>query len=182
MSRRVLQYPKGTKDLRLHYGGSAKSQTLSGLTDADWAGNKVGWASTPGYVWSLAGGPVSWSLKKQSCIALSTAEAEYVVLTRIIQEGLWIRNSLLAIDLPCPDSLPIFTDNLAAKSLSENDSSHGRAKHIDIRFHFICSHIESGLFVVSHVAGSVNSTDLLTKALSCPVFASHVSRLGLVSR
>ena len=181
-ARRVLRYLKGTKDLRLRYGGSSAHLPLSGLSDADWAGDKISRASTSAFVWSLAGGPVSWSSKKQSCVALSTAEAEYVALTRAVQEGIWIRNSLLAMDLPCPSSLSISTDNLAAKSLAENDSSHGRAKHIDIRYHFIRSHVESGLFVISHVSGSANSADLLTKALSRPVFISHVSRLNLVSR
>ena len=181
-ARRVLRYLKGTRDLRLHYGGSSASLSLSGLSDADWAGDKSSRASTSAFVWSLAGGPVSWSSKKQSCIALSTAEAEYVALTRAVQEGIWIRNSLLAMNLPCPSSLSISTDNLAAKSLAENDSIHGRAKHIDIRYHFIRSHVESGLFLISHVSGLSNSADLLTKPLSRPVFLSHVSRLGLVSR
>ena len=181
-ARRVLRYLKGTKDLRLRYGGSSAHLSLSGLSDADWAGDKSSRASTSAFVWSLAGGPVSWSSKKQSCIALSTAEAEYVALTRAIQEGLWIHNSLLAMHLPCPSSLSISTDNLAAKSLAENDSSHGRAKHIDIRYHFIRSHIESGRFAVSHVPGPLNSADLLTKPLSRPVFLSHVARIGLVSR
>ena len=181
-ARRVLRYLKGTRDLRLHYGGPSSHQAISGLSDADWAGDKSNRASTSAFVWSLAGGPVSWSSKKQSCIALSTAEAEYVALTRAVQEGIWIRSSLLAMDLPCPSSLSIFTDNLAAKSLAENDSIHGRAKHIDIRYHFIRSHVESGLFLISHVSGLLNSADLLTKPLSRPVFLSHVSRLGLVSR
>ena len=181
-ARRVLRYLKGTKDLRLHYGGSSAHLSLSGLSDADWAGDKSDRASTSAFIWSLAGGPVSWSSKKQSCVALSTAEAEYVALTRAVQEGIWIRNSLLAMNLSCPSSLSISTDNLVAKSLAENDSIHGRAKHIDIRYHFIRSHLESGLFVISHVSSPLNSADLLTKPLSRLVFLSHVSRLGLVSR
>ena len=80
-ARRVLQYLKGTKDLRLRYGGSSANLALSGLSDADWASDKSNCASTSAFVWALAGGPISWSSKKQSCIALSTAEAEYVALT-----------------------------------------------------------------------------------------------------
>lgn len=181
-AKRVLRYLKETKDLRLHFGGSSSNVSLSGLSDADWAGDKLDRASTSAFIWSLAGGPVSWSSKKQSCVALSTAEAKYVALTRAVQEGIWIRNSLSAMHLPCPPSLSVSTDNLAAKSLAENDSIHGRAKHIDIRYHFIRSHIESGSFVVSHVSGPLNSADLLTKPLSRPTFLSHISRLGLVSR
>ena len=67
------------------------------------------------------------------------------------------------MDLPCPSSLSLFTDNLAA-------------------YHFIRSHVESGSFTVSHIPGPLNSADLLTKPLSRIIFLSHVTRIGLVSR
>jgi hypothetical protein len=178
-AKRVLRYLKGTRSFRLHYGGSNRHLALSGLSDADWAGDKNDRASISGFVWSLGGGPISWSAKKQTCIALSTTEAEYVALTRAIQEGIWLRQSLLQFQLPCPSPLIICTDNNGAKSLSVNDSNHGKAKHIDIRYHFIRSHIESKLFLVNHTPGTVNTADLFTKPLSRVIFQSHVARLGL---
>lgn len=93
-AKRVLRYLKGTRSYRLHYGGESRSLPLTGLSDADWAGDKTDRASVSGFVWSLGGGPISWSAKKQNCIALSTTEAEYIALTRAIQEGIWLRQSI----------------------------------------------------------------------------------------
>ena len=146
-AKRVLRYLKGTHSYRLHYSGESQLLPLSGLSDADWAGDKKDRASISGFVWSLGGGPISWSAKKQNCIALSTTEAEYVALTRAIQEGIWIRQSLSQFHIDCPTPLVICTDNNGAKSLCVNDSNHGKAKHIDIHYHFIRSHIESKHFL-----------------------------------
>lgn len=89
-ARQVLHYLKGTKTYCLHYGSAKWDQPLLGLSDADWAGDKAGRASISGFVWTMSGGPVSWSAKKQNCIALSSTEAKYVALTRAVQEGMWI--------------------------------------------------------------------------------------------
>jgi len=181
-AKRVLRYLKGTRSYRLHYGGENRDLPLSGLSDADWAGDKKDRASISGFVWSLGGGPISWSAKKQNCIALSTTEAEYVALTRAVQEGIWLRQSLDQFHIVCPVPLVVSTDNNGAKSLSINDSNHGKAKHIDIRYHFIRSHIESGSFVVQHTPGVENTADIFTKPLSRIIFQSHVARLGLSAR
>jgi len=129
----------------------------------------------------LGGGPISWSAKKQNCIALSTTEAEYIALTRGNSGGeFWLRQSLKTISTSLPITsyrMPLTTT--AAKSLSVNDSNHGKAKHIDIRYHFIRSHIESKLFLVNHTPGIVNTADLFTKPLPRITFQSHVARLGL---
>ncbi|KAJ3500022.1 hypothetical protein NLJ89_g9975 [Agrocybe chaxingu] len=182
-AKRVLRYLKGTRTHRLHYGGAQKDVPISGLSDADWAGEKgTNRASTSGFVWSLAGGPISWSAKKQTCIALSTTEAEYIVLTRAVQEGIWIRQSLLALHLHCPNPLIIATNNHGARSLSENDSDHSRAKHIDIRYHFIRSHVDNQSFTIAFTPGVINTADIFTKPLSRVIFQSHVERLGLAPR
>jgi hypothetical protein len=83
-AKHVLRYLKGTRSHCLHYGGALAHRhlPLSGLSDADWAGDKQDRASVFGFVWSLGGGPISWSAKKQNCIALSTTEAEYIALTK----------------------------------------------------------------------------------------------------
>jgi hypothetical protein len=53
------------------------------MTDVDWAGDRSGWASISSFVWSYGGGLISWSVKKQNCMALSSTEAEYVALTEV---------------------------------------------------------------------------------------------------
>ena len=50
---------------------------LVGFTDSDWEGDKIDQKLTSGYVFILAEGPISWSSKKQSSIAISSTKANY---------------------------------------------------------------------------------------------------------
>ena len=72
------------------YRGSNQSwmTELTFFCDADWASN-ANQKSTSGYIVLFAGGAITWSTKKQSMIALSTAKAEYIVATHIAKQVLW---------------------------------------------------------------------------------------------
>lgn len=80
---------------------------------------------------------MSWRSKKQTTVALSTAEAEYVALSSAAQEAVWLRR--LSTELGSPPKSPtvIFEDNQSAIAMARNPQFHGRAKHIDIRHHFV---------------------------------------------
>lgn len=127
----VLRYLKGTASYCLHYGGV--SDNLHGFSDSDWGSDIVSRASVTGYVWFLAGGPIAWSLKKQTTIALSSTEAEYMALTGCVQEGLWLRSALLEAHFPVSTPISILADNNGVIALASNTTSHGRSKHIDIQ-------------------------------------------------
>ncbi|XP_074266326.1 uncharacterized protein LOC141588800 [Silene latifolia] len=77
--RRLLKYLKGTIDLCLHYGNDEIH-------------------STSGYVFTLGGGAISWKSAKQTCIASSTMESEFIALELAGQEADWLRN--LLADVP----------------------------------------------------------------------------------
>ena len=70
-----------------------------GYTDSDWCGDKVDRRSTSGFVFLLSGAPISWSSRKQDVIALSTCEAEYVVVCNASCQGLWLLS--LLVELKC---------------------------------------------------------------------------------
>jgi hypothetical protein len=82
-----LLYLKWTKTFRLHYGGVRKDEMLSGMTDADWAGDRSEQASISGFVWSYGGGPIGWLAKKQNCVALSSTrrKKEFGFETRFVK-------------------------------------------------------------------------------------------------
>ena len=161
------------------WDGARKDEALSGLVDADWAGDKVRRAPISGFMWLYGGGLISWSAKKQNCVALSSTKAEYISLTQAVQEGIWLWNSLGQIGTSYPMPLVISTNNNGALSLASNDSLHRKVKHINICYHFIWSHIEHGEFNVIHTPGIINIADLFTKSLACIKFQEHVMRLGL---
>jgi len=85
----VLRYLAGTLGMGIQYG-KGNSQVV-GYGDADYAGCVDTRRSTTGYIFMLNGGAVSWSSKRQSCVTLSTAEAEYVAAATAVKEALWFR-------------------------------------------------------------------------------------------
>ena len=88
--KRIMRYLKGTLNYGLLYKKN-KLNTCVGYSDADWAGDVNDRKSTSGYIFQVGGTAVSWKSQKQSCTALSTAEAEYVALSQAAQEAIWLR-------------------------------------------------------------------------------------------
>ena len=72
---------------------------LKGYSDADWAGQIDDRRSTSGYVFFVAGGPVSWQAKTQKSVALSTAEAEYMALSDASKEAVHLKALLVSIGI-----------------------------------------------------------------------------------
>ena len=86
--KRVFRYLRGTISLGIHYTCKGQDR-LVGYSDADWGGDINDRKSTSGYMFQVSGGAVSWRSKKQRCVALSTAKAEYIALSAATQESLW---------------------------------------------------------------------------------------------
>ena len=96
--KRIFRYLKGTVNYGLQYSRDAREECV-GFCDADWAGDTNDCKSVSGYHFQLNSCSVSWRSKKQPCVALSTAEAEYIALSAAVQEALWMKQ--LLIDLKC---------------------------------------------------------------------------------
>lgn len=86
----ILRYLKGSRERGITYGGQ-EELLVEGYSDSDWAGDKESRKSTSGFIFMLNGGPVSWCSKKQSTVALSSTEAEYIALTLAAKEATWLR-------------------------------------------------------------------------------------------
>ena len=84
----ILKYLRGTTGLALCFKQS--NLGLQGYVDADMAGDVDGKKSTTGYVYTLGGTMISWVLKLQKIVALSTIEAEYVVVIEASKEMIWL--------------------------------------------------------------------------------------------
>ena len=69
-------------------------QDVVGFVDFDYAGDLDKRWSTTGYVFTFAGGPISWKSTLQSTVALSTTEAEYMAITEAIKEAIWLQGLL----------------------------------------------------------------------------------------
>ncbi len=113
---------------------------MIGYSDADWGGDINDRKSTAGYIFKLNCGAVSWRNKKQTCVALSTAEAEYVALSAAAQEALWLKQ-LTSELTTLNDPITIFEDNQS--TMTHNPQFHERFKHIGIKYHFLREHVQA---------------------------------------
>eukprot|EP00253_Pinus_taeda_P024883 PITA_24883 len=98
---------------------------------SDWAGDLDQRRSTSGYVFNLFGGAVSWMSKKQSVVALSTTEAEYMADTDASKEGFWLQRLCSSMGL-VQGAISIDCDRQSAIFLVKNPASHSKTKHIDV--------------------------------------------------
>jgi hypothetical protein len=179
--KRIFRYLQGTKNYGIGFE-KCKVAEFKCYSDADWAGDKDDRKSTSGYLFLLAGGPISWGSKKQNSVALSTSEAEYIALSLAIQEGKWIQgliNELFAEIMEKKFDLVVFEDNQSCIKMTKNPVNHGRAKHIDIKYHFIRDEIKKNSVFVEYAETKVMLADILTKALPGPRHAELCEKFGL---
>jgi len=181
-AQRVLKYLAKTPDMRLVLGGDSDNATeLIGYTDSDWAHDIDDRRSVSAYIWQLGESTVAWSSKKQSTVAASSTEGEYMALSYGAKQGLWMRRFLIEIGLELEKrSTPLLVDNQSSIDLSKEARFHARTKHIDVQHHFIRERVADETFVVKHCPSKLNLADGLTKPLPREPFEIMVDGLGLV--
>ncbi|GJV57563.1 zf-CCHC domain-containing protein [Tanacetum coccineum] len=118
----------------------------------------------------------SWMSKKQTALAISTTEAEYVSAGKACQQALWMKQALVDYEVKLND-VPVLCDNKGAIDLSKNPVLHSRTKHIEIRHHFLRDNVQKGNISIEKVASEDNIADILTKPLKREPF--NLLRLGL---
>ncbi|GKD30384.1 retrovirus-related pol polyprotein from transposon TNT 1-94 [Tanacetum coccineum] len=128
----------------------------------------------------LGGKLVCWSAKKQQSVAMSSAEAEYVVADRCCTSILWMKSQLSDYDIHYK-MVPIFCDNTSAIAISNNPVLHSRTKHIDIRYHFIRDHILKGDIELHFIPTEYQLVDIFTKPLDEPTFTRLKAELGMLN-
>ena len=125
--KKILRYVRGTSDARLCYKGS--NFTVRGYVDSDFACDLDKRKSTTGYVFTLAGGAVSWVSKLQTVVALSTTEAEYMAATQACKEAVWVKRLLEELGHK-QEKITIFCDSQNALHIAKNPAFHSRTKHM----------------------------------------------------
>ena len=162
--KRILRYIKGTLNYGLKFSGNGIS--LKGYSDADWAGDLDTRRSTSGYIFQIGDSTVSWSSKRQTTVAKSSTEAEYVALSYATQEAVWLRKLLHSVGMiSLDDPTTIYEDNIGAIELSRNAKFHNRTKHIDIAHHFVRERVKTKTIDVTHCPSKEMIADILTKGI-----------------
>jgi hypothetical protein len=161
----ALQYPKG-KDLK-----------VTGYSDSSW-GNNEDYSSITGFLFLVGGALITWSSKKQSVVALSSTEAEYVAATAATQEALWIKMLLSELGIN-QDCVTIFEDNEACINLSKNPQEFKRTRHIQVKYHFIRTHVKNNLIALKYCPTKDQLADFLTKGVSGIRLQELMNRIGV---
>ncbi len=176
--KRIMRYLKHTLDYKLKLGGHDTLQ-LAGYCDADWSMDLDDRKSTTGYVFKLGNSVISWGVRKQRTVALSSTEAEYMAASEATKELLYLRSILKELDIEQTESTVLYVDNRGAIDLARNPVYHDRSKHIDMRYHFIRERVQDNTLQIEHVPGDNNVADIMTKPLARVKHTQYTSDLGI---
>ncbi|KAK8944151.1 hypothetical protein KSP39_PZI008078 [Platanthera zijinensis] len=177
--KRILRYLKGTPNLGLWYPRN-RDFLLTGYSDADFAGCREDRKSTTGTCQFLGGRLISWSSKKQTSVAISTAESEYVAAGSCCAQLLWMQHQLKDYGIQVSRT-PLLCDSKSAISIANNPVSHSRTKHIEIKYHFLREHVEKGDILLEFVKTDYQIADVFTKPLDETKFNKFKIELGMLT-
>ena len=165
--KRILRYLKGTAPYGLMFAASGDTGGgLIGYSDADWAGDVNDRKSTSGYLFMMNGAAVSWRSQKQTCVALSTAEAEYIALAAATQEATWMRKLMNDFHESQAEPVTIYEDNQSAICIAKNPQSHHKTKHVDIKYHYVRDKVQDVTIKIQYCPTNDMIADILTKGLT----------------
>ena len=137
--------------------------------------------SQTGYVFLLNGRAVSWCSSKQSIMAGSTCEAEYIAASEAANEGVWMKEFIsdLGVIPSASGPMKIFCDNTGAIALAKESRFHKRTKHIKRRFNSIRDQVQVGDIEICKIHTDLNVADPLTKPLSRAKHDQHQDSMGV---
>ena len=174
-AKRVLRYLRGTSDMALVL--NLQSSTLVSFADDNWGSDTVDRKSTSGIVMFIGGCPVVWKMSKQSVVALSSSEAEFVAAREAVKQILWMRHILGELGLAQDEPTVLYQDNQG--SMAWETTGIRRAKHVAIRGNFVMSQVEKNVLNIFYCNTQNMVADILMKPLSRLLFERHRNGLGV---
>ena len=174
----VLKYLRREPSLGILLSKSPTFDLLA-YCDADWASCSHTRKSVSGFVVFFGNTLISWKSKKQVTISLSSAEAEYRSMRRLVAELSWLSRLLHELTITSITPIPVKCDNRAAIYIAKNPVFHERTKHIELDCHFVRHKLMEGLIRLSHVPIKHQLADIMTKSLPGVHHHSILSKLGV---
>ena len=168
------------KDFKLLYDGNSGEHDFNAFSDSDWAGDPHDHHSLSGYMFKIARGAVAWSLKKQPSTALSSTEGEYMALTHVAKEVIWIHQFLGEVRFPPTIPITLLGDNQGALALTINPAFHAHTKHIQVHHHFIRDCITNQDVKLKYISKADQVANVLTKGLPYVKHSRFTLSMGLV--
>jgi hypothetical protein len=175
--QRVFRYLKHTPEFGIWYSASS-SLDLVGFSNADFAGCGIDRKSTSGTCHFLGSSLVCWSSRKQSSIAQSTTEVEYVAAASCCSQILWIVHTMRDFGVSF-ERVPLMCDNTSAISVAKNSVFHKKMRHVERRHHFLRDHVEKGDIEMRYIDTKRQLANILTKPLDSSRFVDLRGEIGV---
>lgn len=165
--KRVVKYLKATNKLKLQLSNIRSDRLmLFGYADATWADDRIERKSNSGRIIYFNGGTISWSCNKQSMVASSSCEAEYISLCEASKEVKWLRQLLEEMHEQFDTPTIIYEDNQSCIALVRDHKFSYKTKHIDTRYKMIRDLVKKEVIKCEYCPTEEMVADLLTKPLS----------------
>lgn len=149
---------------------------LVGYTDAEFKECKQTGMAVGGYVFLMAGAPVSWSSKKQTVVALSVTESEFIAAAEAAKEAKYLKDLLEEIGFP-QQAICLFEDNKSVLAMAQKGVFSTRTRHIDLRYKYLLHAVRDGSVSLQYVSSTDNCADLMTKPPSSAQSFNKISAL-----
>ena len=175
---RAIRFVSDTRDWKLLL--EPKKQVkweIKAYSDSDFAGDADTRRSVSGYVVYLMGCPIAWRSKGQKSVTLSSTEAEYVALSELSTEVLFIRSILEFLGLDVEYPIIVHVDNIGAVYLANSACGSNRTKHVDTRYHFVREYVEDGILKIIYVKSDDNDADVMTKNIAGQYYHKHADSI-----
>lgn len=137
--------------------------------------------STIGIVFLLVGSPISWSSKKQTVVAISTCETEYIASCSAACQALWLSVLLKELKLWNEKAVDLLVDSKSEIDLAKNPESHGRSKHTNTKFHFLRDQVSKGMIKFQYCIAELQLAYILTKLLKSEIFKELRKMMNVAS-
>ncbi|KAI7935643.1 hypothetical protein MJO28_016514 [Puccinia striiformis f. sp. tritici] len=169
----LISYIRFTARLSLPIKATGDAQDcLKTFTDANWGGK--GWRLVHGFISTAWGAPVSWGSKRQSCVARSTCQAEYMALLFASKDACFLQSLLSGFFSVRPPI--ILSDNKAAVYIARDCGTRKEHHHIDREFHIINELLYDEKVRLEWIS---SPTNIFTKALGWRKVSEFLSQTGL---
>ncbi|XP_015158799.1 uncharacterized mitochondrial protein AtMg00810-like, partial [Solanum tuberosum] len=157
---------------------STDDYKVQAFCDSDWATCPDSRKSVSGYIVLFGSSPISWKSKKQETISLSSAEAEYRSLRKVVGELTWLERLFDELTIPRNGPFLVYCDSQSALHIARNPVFHERTKHIEVDCHFVRAKLHEGLICLNHIGTGDQLADILTKALTGIKHAALLDKLA----
>ncbi|KAL8276538.1 hypothetical protein RQP46_011086 [Phenoliferia psychrophenolica] len=132
-----------------------------------------------GYVYNLSGGAVSWASKRQTRVAKSTTDAEYISLGNAGSEAVHLGQQLQELGEPLTNPLDLYGDNQGSITLTKEARFHNAMKCVRLSEHLARELVETGIIKVTYIPTTDMVADIMTKSLPRPAFEKFRLAMGV---